>query len=227
MSPRNGGEPIGGATTPLLITLVVGVALVAVLVLLLPRAPEPSTVPPAAPSEAAPALSPATATPPPSSSASAAPTTRRVSDASGLFSVEIPRTWKITASEGTKGIQLSRIIAQSPDFRLREDTTADGPFTPQYYEQGAQVSIHVTRGALAARGNLEAGTQRTERIAIDGRSSLLRVFTEPSTMLGQIIDAQVDYRNNSYVFTLRYNPDTFQGGEDIFKEILASFRFAQ
>ncbi len=201
--------------------LLLGAAVVAVLAgVLVFRASRPGPGPSGA---AAPTPSPVAATKP----SSAATTVRRVTDARDLFSVEIPSTWRVTASEGTKGIRLSRIIAQSPDFRVREDTTADEPFTPQYYEQGAQISIHVTRGALAARGNLEAGARRTERIEIDGRSSLLRVFTEPSTFLGQIIDAHVDYGNNSYVFTLRYNPDTFPHGEDIFKEILASFRFSR
>src|SRR4030042_6505579 len=103
----------------------------------------PSPAPTAAPSPAPsptpePVLSPCEAVP-------ALPAT--VSDQANLYSISIPADWAVVTDEGATGVQLSRIVLESPDFSVFVDEAAEGPFTPIYYETGATLVIHVTNVA--------------------------------------------------------------------------------
>ncbi|MEK7556983.1 MAG: hypothetical protein AAB538_03330, partial [Patescibacteria group bacterium] len=69
-----------------------------------------------------------------------------ITDKSNLYSITLPTGWKVTASEGKKGVRLSYISAQSPDFSVRADENTDGPFVPQYYERGASFGLHAGPG---------------------------------------------------------------------------------
>jgi hypothetical protein len=138
--------------------------------------------------------------------------------------VEIQTTWRITAEEGKKGLQLSRITAETPDFRVREDAAAEGPFTPQYYETGAAFSIRALRdvvGGPTRHGQI----LRTESITVDGRTGTYHVYKEPSTFQGQLLDVHVIFGGTEYLFEFMYNPATYPQGEDVFKDIVNSVNF--
>ena len=155
------------------------------------------------------------------------PMTQRVTDPSRLFTLELPSNWRITRMEGKKGVQLSHVIAESPDFRVREDTTAEEPFTPNEYEQGARFSIHVVRGRseVAEEGARTVGLQTKEPVEIGGLPGLLRSGKSISTVQGRNLDAIVHQEGLNYIFTFAYNPETFPQGEKLFRDILRSFTF--
>lgn len=146
-----------------------------------------------------------------------------VTDASRLFRVTLPPGWNITLNEGKKGVQLSRLRAESQDFILRTDPSAGEPFIPHYYEQGATITIRAYRGSASAMAE-RAGTA-SRPIIIDTFPGTFRDQNEPSTMLGQDVDATVNREGITYYFQFTYNPDTYPSGQDVFQTILDSLRF--
>jgi hypothetical protein len=155
---------------------------------------------------------------------------KQLTDKANLYSVEIQNDWKITANEGEKGVQRSFITAESPDFKSRIDDTIGGPFDAIYFEKGAQLTIHVTKGKeelthSGEGGGKETGVISKKNITLDGVNGTYYIFKEPSTYQGQLIDAYAIYKNNSYLLRLAYNPDTYPQGEKIFENIINSFRF--
>lgn len=155
------------------------------------------------------------------------PAMRTISDASHVLTLELPADWPITLNEGRKGIQLSRIAAQTPDFQFREDTTTDGPFTPQRYERGAVFSLHAVRGRseVGEESARTVGLQAVGPITIDGIAGTFRAGAGISTVVGRNLDAIVYKNGVNYVFVLSYNPDMYPQGETVFRTILASVRF--
>lgn len=150
-------------------------------------------------------------------------TTSRRTDTSRFFSVEIPTTWRITADEGKKGLQLSRITAETPDFRVRQDSAAEQPFTPQYYETGAHMSLRALKDVVGPTRHGQ--TLRTETITVDGRPGTYHVYKEPSTFQGQLLDVHVTFGGTEFLFEFAYNPATYPDGEEVFKAIVNSVRF--
>lgn len=155
------------------------------------------------------------------------PATQTISDVSHVLTLELPADWTLTRNEGRKGIQLSFITAQSPDFRFSKDTTTDGPFTPQRYEQGAVFSVHVVRGRneVGEEGARTTGLQNVGPITVGGITGTFRAGAGISTVVGRNLDAIVYNNGVNYVFLLSYNPDTYPQGETVFRTILASVRF--
>ncbi|MDQ3802260.1 MAG: hypothetical protein M3416_00155 [Acidobacteriota bacterium] len=153
-------------------------------------------------------------------------------DKAGLYSVALPKQWEVTADEGTKGVQLSFMTAESLDYRERRDETADGPFTPIYYEAGAKLRIHVTKGEqeltnYGERGGPDTGVILAKHITVDGVGGLYHAFKEPSTQEGQLLNVHLNYQGNNYILTLMYNSLTRPEGEKIFSDILNSFKFSK
>lgn len=188
--------------------------------------PSPTAMPAATPSPTpVPAPSP-TPTPEPVLSACEAvpelPTT--VSDQANLYSISVPAGWSVVTDEGAMGVQLSRIILESPDFSTFVDEAAEGPFTPIYYETGATLVIHVVNTAPGPPYHTEGVISESD-VTIDGVTAPYHVFKEPSTSAGQLLDAHANYGGNYYLFYLGYNPETCPAGEDLFLAMLSSFRF--
>jgi hypothetical protein len=190
--------------------------------------PSPTAMPATTPSPTpVPAPSPTpTPTPEPALSACEAvpelPTT--VSDQANLYSISVPADWSVVTDEGAMGVQLSRIVLESPDFSRSVDETAEGPFTPIYYETGATLVIHVMNTSPGLPYHTEGVISESD-VTIDGVTAPYHVFKEPSTAAGQLLDAHANYGGNYYLFYMGYNPDTCPAGEDLFRAMLASFRF--
>lgn len=144
-----------------------------------------------------------------------------ITDRSNLYTITFPANWEITTNEGKKGVQVSRITAQSPDFRVRTDESADGPFIPQYYESGASFTAHAIPGDAAEVMQRPGIASRP--IIIDNYSGSFRAQKEISTLQGENVDAMVHINGINYTFTMAYNSDTYPQGREVFQQILNSF----
>lgn len=144
-----------------------------------------------------------------------------ISDSSHLYSVTFPTGWNIRTEEGKKGVQLSLLTAESPDFVVRVDNTTDGPFMANYFEHGATMTIHAITGSVA-QGIHNLGTTG-EPITIANITGMLSSQNEPSTMAGRNLEAVINSRGVNYFFSFAYNPQTYPEGRQIFLNILASF----
>lgn len=150
-------------------------------------------------------------------------TSRASSVGTSYFALTLPAGWDVTLEEGSKGLQRSRLQAESDDFVRRVDETTDGPFTPIYYDAGESLDVHVTTTGDTDHG----GIQSTKTVELDGVTATYHVFTEPSTMSGQQLDVHATKENLAYTLTFTYNPDKDPNGPQIFDDILASFTFKE
>lgn len=152
---------------------------------------------------------------------------RAITDASRLFTLELPADWITTWNEGRKGVRVSSLGAQSPDFRLTLDETAEEPFTPRRYEWGAEFSVHVVRGRdkVVEEGARTVGLLEHSPVTIGGVSGVLRAGAGISTRQGRNLDAIIHKDGLNYIFTFGYNPATYPQGEQVFRDILSSVQF--
>ena len=183
-----------------------------------------------------PTPTPTQATTPTKVPVSPAPTsavnTTKITDKANLYSVEIPKDWKITRNEGAKGGQLSDITGESPDWKYRVDNSAEGPCTPSYYESGVSFQFHVNNQEDAAAhygegGGPDTGVISKKNISIGGVNGVYHVFKEPCTSEGQLVDAHVNYNGNGYLFRFAYNPSKYPQAETAFMNILNSIKFTK
>lgn len=173
----------------------------------------------------------------PSTSTTLAPTpavsTTKITDKGNLYSVEIPKDWKIIRNEGAKGVQLSNISGESPDWKSRSDVDAEGPCVPHYYESGVFFQFHVeneedTAGHYGEGGGPDTGVISKKNISVDGVNGVYHVFTEDcGTSEGQLVDAHFNYKGNSYLFRFSYNPAKYPQAETAFMNILNSIKFTK
>ena len=176
-------------------------------------APTPTATPAPSPTPA-PVLSPCEAVP-------ALPTT--VSDQPNLYSISVPDGWVITSDEGARGVRVSSITVESPDFYSYVVEEPEGPFNPVYYETGASLSILVATPSPPPY-HFQAVISESE-VTIDGVTAPYHVYVDPSTFAGRLIDAHANHGGNGYSFNFAYNPETCPAGEDLFQAMLDSFQF--
>lgn len=163
-------------------------------------------------------------------SASPLVNTVKIIDKSNLYSIEIPKDWKVTSDEGPKGVQLSSISGESSAWKVRVDDAAEGPCSPSYYESGIHFQFHSVNaeddGAhYGEGGGPETGVISKKNILIDDTNAVYHVFKEPCTAEGQLVDAHVNYGGVGYRFTFIYNPAKDPQAEELFTEILNSVEF--
>lgn len=180
-----------------------------------PTPPQPSTTPAPTPA-ASPESVPATA--------SAALPTQTIQDQAGLYSLELPDDWQVTF-EDAKGVRISSLMAQSPDYQVKIDTAAEGPFTPIYYQEGAILQVTVLNQPLADNPQPAGAISEQKTVTVDGVDGTYFVFKEPSTAQGQLLEVRLEKTKRSYILRFGYNPDTFPGGQARFDQIVASLRF--
>ncbi len=176
-------------------------------------APAPTAEPTATPTPE-PVLSPCEAVP-------ALPTT--VSDQPNLYSISVPDGWVITSDEGARGLRVSSIFVESPDFSTFVDEAAEGPFSPVYYETGAALSILVATPSSSPYHFQELISESD--VTIDGVTAPYHVYVDPSTFAGRLIDAHANHGGSGYTFNFIYNPETCPAGDDLFRAMLDSFQF--
>lgn len=138
-----------------------------------------------------------------------------------FYSVILPAGWNLSLKENNQGVQLSRLTAESEDFASHTDDEADGPFTPVYYDAGANITIHVTEPADSG----EHGQVFQEKeVEIDGETAQWHQFSEPSTFSGVQYDVHFDHLGRSYLIQFAAADDV-TNAEAMFNAILDSFEF--
>jgi hypothetical protein len=149
--------------------------------------------------------------------------TKIVSDKANLISFEIPKSWTISASEGSRGVQISRLVADNSYF----SKSADDKST--IINAGAELTIQITRGEnrTGFEGNGgHADIQITRNnIDVNGKENIYHLFGEAGYPGADILDDHIVYNGNTYLFRLVYNPQTFSDAEYTFQEILNSIQF--
>ena len=149
--------------------------------------------------------------------------TQTVADPNDLYSVEIPTDWQVTFEE-KKGVRLGGFIAQSPDYQLRLDETAEGPFTPVYYEKGASLQLTVTNEEETGKGKPAGVITQQNTVMVDGHhEATWYMYKEPSTAQGQLLEVRWSGHGKSFVIRLGYNPETFPQGPTFLQEVVNSF----
>jgi hypothetical protein len=179
-------------------------------------APQPeviSTPTPAASPEALPATA----------SAETAPA-QTIQDRAGLYSLELPDDWQVSF-EDAKGVRISSLMAQSPDYKVKIDTAAEGPFTPIYYQAGAGLQVTVLDQPLSQNPEPAGAVSEKKSVTVDGVEGTFFAFKEPSTAQGQLLEVRLEKSGRSYTLRFGYNPDTLPGGQALFERIVASLRF--
>lgn len=156
----------------------------------------------------------------------------RISDKANLYSFEIPADWKVTLNEGAKGVSVSEVIAESPDWKIRTNETEDGPCsTVSYLESGATLQFGVSnQEEILSHYNQGGGSGivSQKNILVGGVSAVYHVFNEPScTHNVQSVDAHVNYGGNNYTFSFTYNPAKYPQGETVFMNMLNSIEFTK
>lgn len=146
-----------------------------------------------------------------------------VTDQANLYTIQAPAAWQVEDSQGPKGVQVSYLQLVSPDFSVRTDPTAEGPFEPVFYEAGAVLTIHVTEGE---EGTIPAGEvyETIELVVADQPATWTR-FREPSTVEGELIQVSFNADGNNYLLRLGYNPTTFPTAPETLQTILNSWQF--
>lgn len=150
--------------------------------------------------------------------------TQLVNDSAELISLNIPRSWSVV-KDGAQGVRVSGINAESPDFSLRSDDNAQGPFTPTYYESGAQLQISIQGGIQPETDRPVGEIIEEKKVKVDGQEADYFRFKEPSTMQGEILDVRLSKDDKSYFFRFVYNPETLPNGEHLFFTIIDSVAF--
>jgi hypothetical protein len=165
-------------------------------------------------------------TPPPPAPTLTPPATATISGRTTIttsyYSLELPAGWDLKLNEGAKGVQLSRLEAESDDFALHSDETAEGPFTPIYYDAGASLVIHVTQpvGADSDHGQI----LETKTIDLDGESATWHRYREPSTQTGVLLDVHIEHAGAAYLISFSA-AENFPNPAAAFESILDSLQF--
>jgi len=152
--------------------------------------------------------------------------TQPVTDEMGLIQFELPAEWDVI-KEGTQGVRISGIQAESPDFTMRSDEDANGPFTPIYYESGAQLQVSIQNDTRPPTDRPTGKILEETQVRVDGIEADYYRYKEPSTIQGEIMDVRFSHDGKSYFFRFGHNPDTLPSGEHLFFTIIDSVRLTK
>ena len=150
----------------------------------------------------------------------------RINDNAHLYSVEIPKDWGFT-TEGARGIQVSQITGQSPDWTSTVDNSTEGPAEAVHYKTGVSFQFHVSREEPVQPYHENSELIESRNKIIDAVPAAFHSFATPSTAEGRHLDAHVTYKGKYFTFLFTYNPATYPQGEEVFMHILNSVRFAK
>lgn len=144
------------------------------------------------------------------------------------FSLKLPQNWNVDFNDAREA-RLTEMIALSPDFKGHEEksTSTSTPETLNYFESGAKLDILVEKGLIKAKEKLTGTIIASEDITIAGIKTKLMTITEPTTKVGQFLDARFGYEGNSYVFRMAYNPEKFPEAKQKLTEFLSFFKFPE
>lgn len=151
---------------------------------------------------------------------------KNITVSSKYFYLKMPQNWRTEFNRGTQtDLLLTEMIAISPDFKGHAETSTSTPGAVNYFESGAKLDIRVEKGLILAKEKLQGTILASEDITIDGVTTTLHTFTEPTTKVGTYFDARLAYQGNSYVFRMVYNPEKFPEAKQKLFEFLSTFKF--
>lgn len=150
--------------------------------------------------------------------------TQTIQDSAGLYSLELPTDWQVTL-EDARGVRLSGLMAQSPDFLAHIDDEIEGPTAMVYYTAGASLQVTVTGEPLSSNPYPAGLISEQAPITVGGIRGTLFTFKEPSTAEGSLMDFRMEKDARSYSFRWSFNEETLPQGKALFERILSSVRF--
>ncbi len=154
-------------------------------------------------------------------------TIRNITVSGKYFSIKLPQNWQ-TDFNDPKETRLSELLAWTKDFKMHTESTSTSTSTPgTYFESGAKLDILAEKGLISYKQKIEGKILETSDITIAGIKTKVYTVIEDTTKQGEILDARLEYKGNSYVFRMAYNKDSFPDAKKIFTERLESFKFIQ
>lgn len=166
-------------------------------------------------------------TPPPSITQNPTSTQiQQIVDEEGGISYEIPSDWNVM-KEGAQGVRISGLQSETPDFVMRTDEQATGPFTPIYYDSGAHLQVSVQNDIRPQTDRPVGEIIEETQVIVDGIDADYFRYKEPSTLQGEILDVRFSTNEKSYFFRFGYNPETLSNGENIFFTIIDSVNITE
>ncbi len=146
-----------------------------------------------------------------------------ISDKANLLSLEIPESWAVVSSEGTKDVQISQLVINNSYFSQHEDGAS------LIIDKGAELLIRVIKGenrsGFEEKGGHAEPVITNKDINVSGKENIYHLFREPGYPNADILDDHLINNGNTYLFRLIYNPVTFSDAEYTFQEILSSIKF--
>lgn len=166
------------------------------------------------------------------------PSMVRLIDTAHLYSIEVPRDWKIVheglIDQGGSALKrLSLIEGRSPDWQT-ELSPPDNELTgSQHIVDGAAIEIYVFTqdiGGAPSRIHMSNTFSHRQEIGVGGEQSRLDFFKEYDPPLHEealILEAIVTHKQNYFTFRSAFNPLTYPDGEDVFMKMLQSVKFTE
>ncbi len=152
-------------------------------------------------------------------SSSASRVSGRTSVNTNYYSLALPAGWDLKLNEGSRGVQLSRLEAESSDYASHTDEVADGPFVPTYIDAGASLVVHIVEPIGDSGEHGQVLEERT--VTVDGVEATWHQYAEPSTASGVHYDVHFQHDGRAYLITFSA-ADSYPDPAQAFEAILDS-----
>ncbi len=131
-----------------------------------------------------------------------------VNEPNGYYQMYLPAEWEFNFNP-TAGVRLSDLQAASPGAEIEVEET-DGPHSQISYKSGVSLNVAVLEDDSALREPNMAQVIKQAQIMIAGIAGNDYVFTEPSTVAGQIREVRYFHNGLSYLVRFSYGQDADQ-----------------
>lgn len=127
---------------------------------------------------------------------------KQVEDPNGYYQIYLPADWEVEFSAPT-GPRLAGLVASSADAEVIFEES-NGPHSNVYYKQGLSLYISVLDNDSAHSGPIQAQITSQVPIMVNGIAGDDYIFTEPSTMEGEIREVRYYHDGLSYLVRINY-----------------------
>lgn len=131
-----------------------------------------------------------------------------VTEPNGYYQMYLPADWEFSFNP-TAGVRLSDLQATSPGAEIVVEET-DGPHSQISYKSGVTLNVAVLEDDSGMREPNMAQVINQAQIMISGIAGNDYVFTEPSTVEGQIREVRYFHNGLSYLVRFSYAVDADQ-----------------
>jgi hypothetical protein len=128
-----------------------------------------------------------------------------INEPQGYYQMYLPADWEYNFNPPA-GIRLSDLQATSPDAEVVIEET-DGPHSNVYYKKGVTLSIAILEDDSALSDPAMAQISSKSPFMIAGIAGNEYIFTEPSTMEGEIQEVRYYHNGLSYLVRFSYAED--------------------